>query len=85
MSVIISIQTAGSSGRYEHFYRIECEDSHVETLRKAVTEWAKKPSDHLIGNKTAKSPWSRRQPALKPDEEVLPGMAVDAKVEAALT
>jgi hypothetical protein len=63
----------------DRMLRAVTEDGRVETIRNAVTEMMKDPASFLIGSKAAKSPW--RTKAYKPDEEVLPGVAVDATVE----
>lgn len=80
---IVSIQIPGEPRKNnERYLRAVTEDSHVETIRNAVTAMMKDPASFLIGSKTSKSPW--RTKAYKPDEEVLPGIQVDAAVEQAL-
>lgn len=83
---VLHIQVPGQTGKFEHFYRIEVQDARVDTLRTAITKWAEKPSDFEIGNKQAKPSYqrARRLAALKRDEEVLPGVAVDDTVRRAL-
>ncbi len=85
--VIVSIQLPGGARKNnERYLRAVCEDSHVETVRRTVTAMMRKPSDYVIGNKTAKPTWAKAQKlkALKRDEEVLPGVEVDTKVEEAM-
>lgn len=80
---IVSIQIPGDQRKNsERYLRTVTEDTRVETIREAVTAMMKDPASFLIGSKASKSPW--RTKAYKPDEEVLPGTAVDAAVEQAL-
>jgi hypothetical protein len=79
--VILQIQVPGKTGRMERFYKLECEDSRADTLRKAITAWAKKPSDYERGNKRPKPNW-KAQPTVRGDDDVIPGVEVDTKVAA---
>jgi hypothetical protein len=82
---VLSLQVPGSSARYEHFFRMELEDTRLETLQAAVAEIKDHPKKYAIG-KAKQDPFSKRRArkALKPDEEQLPGVEVDAAVEKAL-
>jgi hypothetical protein len=66
-AVVLSIQVLGDDGRYDHFYRIPCADSKVDTLRAAITEWARKPSEFLIGE--GKRKWQPSAPPKRADDE----------------
>jgi hypothetical protein len=82
---ILSIQKPGPTGKVEQFFRIPVPDVKADTLREAITLWAKKPSDFLIGEKMAKPHWKKAQKlkALRGDEGVIPGIEVAATVEKA--
>jgi hypothetical protein len=69
---IVSIQTPGQDGRYDKFFRIPVADSRADTIRKAITEWSRKPSDFLIGNKRPKDAWKsppKTAPVIEHDDE----------------
>jgi len=81
--VAISIQTL--DGRKDMYLRKEIGTLHKQSVLDAVAEMLAHPDAHNLSRVKAKSPWAkRRQPALKPDEEVLPGVEVSASVEKAL-
>jgi hypothetical protein len=79
---ILSLQVPGREDRYEDFHRVECDSMSGEDLHAALDRILAEPATTRIGPQKAKK-W-RRQPAYKPDGEVMPGAEVDARVEAAL-
>jgi len=85
--VFVSIQVPhGKNG--ETYLRCVAADASGETIRKLVTEMCAKPSDFQIGSKRKVGSWKKPRktaPVVKPEDDVIPGMEVDAKVEAAFT
>jgi len=81
MSVFIHIQ---SGGKKETFLRGVAEDFTEEAIVAVVKEMLAHPDAHNLSRAKPKPQWAKRRPALKPDTEVLPGVEVDRKVEAAL-
>jgi hypothetical protein len=79
MSVFVHVQTGGKK---ETFLRGVCEDFSEEAVVAKVRQMFAHPDAHNLSRSKPKSPW--RTKAYKPDEEVLPGMEVSAKVEKAM-
>jgi hypothetical protein len=86
MKPVLSLQIPGSSGRYEDFHRVECKSKAAADVRAALEKILKEPVTTRIGNNKAKPSYQRvrKLAALKKDEEVLPGVEVDAKVAEAM-
>jgi hypothetical protein len=78
--VIISIQHGGP--RKETYLRKEIGTLNKRSVLEAVEEMLDDQPGHTIGK--LKSTFPKRQPAKKPDEEVLPGVEVSARVEEAM-
>jgi hypothetical protein len=80
---IINITLPGEPRKNnDRWLRAVTEDARADTIRKAVTQMMNKPADYLIGSKRPKPTW-KAQPVVKGDEDVIPGMEVDATVERA--
>jgi hypothetical protein len=81
---VVTINLPGDARKNnDRMLRAVTEDTRVETIRGVVTAMMHKPSDYVIGQKTAKPSW--RTKAYRPDEEAVPAIEVDATVEAAFT
>lgn len=78
---VVSVQLPGEGGRYEQYHRIEADSGSADDLRAALDAIIAEPVKHRIGVKQKQT--FRRAPARKPDEEQLPGVAVDTAVEKA--
>lgn len=80
---ILSVQVPGKSDRYEDYHRVECDSMQSADLHAALDRILAEPATTRITPASKARKW-RRQPAYKPDEETLPGVEVDARVEKAL-
>jgi hypothetical protein len=82
--VAISIQTLNGrdTSRKDVYLRKEVGTLNKAVILAAVEEMLDDREAHTIGSKTQKRSW--RTKAYKPDEEQLPGVVVDATVEAAV-
>jgi hypothetical protein len=70
--VFIHIQSDGHKGT---FLRGTADDWNEEAVVAEVRKMLAHPDAHNLSRVKAKPPWAkRRQPALKPDGEVLPGV-----------
>lgn len=86
MTAVLTLQIPGEGrngrrhGRYEKFLRIELEDARAATVRKAVTELLRKPSDYDLSGKTyrdhANSHRKKAPPVVRGDEDIMPGVEV---------
>jgi hypothetical protein len=70
---VLAIQLPGADGRYERYYRIPVVDAKADTLRKAITAWARKPSAYEIGERRTEAHGfkksKRAAPVFRPDHE----------------
>jgi hypothetical protein len=83
---ILSLQVPGASGRYEEFYRVECESSARADVRAALETILKEGKATRIGSKqppTSFRPGKHNTPVLKAEDlEQIPGVEADVEADA---
>jgi hypothetical protein len=81
---ILSLQVPGKTDRYEDFHRVECDSMSGDDLHAALDRIIAEPETTRLTPASKSRKWKRTAPAYKPDEEVLPGVEVDASVDRAM-
>jgi hypothetical protein len=78
------LQVPGKTNRYQDYHRVECDSMQSDDLHAALDRILAEPATTRITPASSKARKWRRQPAYKPDAEVLPGVDVDATVDRAM-
>lgn len=80
---VVTVQFPDNGARRlrDSFHRIEADSGSAEDLHAAVDAILADPESTVRGLR--KHTFPKRKPALKRDEEVIPGVAVDAAVDRA--